>query len=276
MVTQLKTCVSGRPGPVLLLCLFLLFSGGCARQPWTKPVNDDQAKAIRTLVEEKRAADAVCSSTLDAEVTVSMKTLMDTRSFSGFLQMKLPSSVKFVTTNPLGQAIFAFVSDGKSFRSVNTLENQFVSGGLEALAIQNDLPPQLLTGHWGIWLSDRVELSGQGVIADVRQDAAGRGVWVKIAGDAGKGAEYILINPEDRRLLARVLLDGDQDIIARIDYSDWQGEKQCAQPTGFLITSAPKGVEIIIHLSGLLTDKNFTERNFSLRPPPGYFIRLIP
>lgn len=278
MGIRLKKFVPGCSGPLALLCLVLALSAGCARQPWTRPVDDNQAKAVRTLVEEKRTADAACSSTLDAEVTVSMKTLMDTKSLSGFLQLKFPSSVKFVTTNPLGQAILVLVSDGKSFRSVNTLENQFVSGGLHALAIRNDLPPELVTGQWGLWLTGRIETPEDGVIAEVLQDAAARGIWVKIVDprDEEKGADYILINPEKGRVLARLLTDADGNSIARIDYSDWQGEQKCQQPATFLITSVSKGAEISLHLSGILTDKELTEKNFSLRPPPGYFIKLLP
>lgn len=230
------------------------------------------------MIEKKRTADEACSSTLDAEVIVSMKTLMDTKSFSGFLQVKLPSSVKFVTTNPLGQTLFALVSDGQSYRSVNTLESQFVSGGLAALAIRNDLPPELLEGQWGVWLSDRIELPQNAEITDIRQDAGARGVWIRLAkpGNITTVGEYILINPADRRLLARVLMDADENTIARIDYSDWQGGESCGQPTGFHISNVSRGVEITIHLSGLITNKILTERDFSLRPPPGYFIKLLP
>lgn len=276
MLTRFKKYAQGG-GPLVLLCLYAVLSGGCAsQQPWTQPVGDEQAKAIRTLVTEKNASDAACSSTLDAEVTVSMKTLMDTKSFSGFLQLKLPSSVKFVTINPLGQTIFALVSNGKSFRSVNTLESQFVSGGLEALAIRNDLPPELMTGRWGAWLSDRIDLPENAVIADIRQDVAAQGVWIKIIRNSMEGGEYILINPADGHLLARLLTDANDKTIARINYSDWQGESKCTQPATILISSESKGVDITIHLSGIITDKVLTERDFWLNPPPGYYIRLFP
>jgi hypothetical protein len=278
MLIQSKKPVFRGFGPVFLLCLVLLFSGGCARAPWTKQVDDNQAQTIRNMIQEKAKTDAACSSTLDAEVTISMKTVMEKKSFSGFLQLKLPSSVKFVTTNPLGQTLIALVSDGESYRSINTLDNQFVSGSLSTMAIRNDIPQELLTGRWGIWLSDRIEIPKDGEITDIRQDATARGIWVKLINSKSKGGsqEYILIEPLSRRPLLRMLMDAEENPIAMIEYADWQQGPKCGQPTTFHITGLSKGVEITIHLADIITDKILTERDFSLRPPPGYFIELRP
>jgi outer membrane lipoprotein-sorting protein len=264
--------------PVLFLCLVLLLSGGCARDPWTRPVDDNQARLIKDVIQKKMAADAACPSTLDAEITVSIKTVMETKSFSGFLQLKLPSSLKFVTTNPLGQTVLALVSDGKSFRSVNTLDNQFISGSLSTMAIRNDIPQELLTGRWGIWLSDRIEIPTGSEITDILQDETARGIWVKFANTKIKasGQEYILIDPASGRPLLRLLMDAKETPVARIEYGDWQQNLKCEQPTTFHITGLSKGAEITIHLSDIITDKILTERDFILRPPPGYFIELRP
>ena len=165
---------------VFFLCLVLLFSEGCARKPWTEPVDDNQAQSIRGMLQEMQKRDATCSSTLDTEATMSLKTAMETKSFSGFLQVKLPSFVKFVTANPLGQTLFVLVSDGQSYRSVNTIDKQFVSGGLLSLALRNDVPQELLTGNWGSWLSGRIEIPKDMEVTDIRQDTSSRGVWVKL------------------------------------------------------------------------------------------------
>ena len=264
-------------GPVFLLCLVLLLSGGCAREPWTQPVDDKQAQAIRDMLQEKVKTDATCPSTLDAEVTVSMKTVMETKSFAGFLQVKLPSSVKFVSTNPLGQTIFALVSDGQSYRSVNTLDSKFVSGSLSSLALRNDIPQELLTGRWGVWLSDRIEITRAAEITDIRQDATARGIWVKLTSkDATEGKEYILIDPASKRPLLRLLMDAEENPIARIEYGDWQQGAHCGQPTSFHITGLSKGLEVNVHLADIITNKVLTEKDFTLRPPPGYFIQLFP
>jgi outer membrane lipoprotein-sorting protein len=278
MHLQMKNSLASGFVPVAFLCLVLLISGGCARQPWTDQVNEDQAKAIRNMIQEIQKTDAACSSTLDAEVVVSWKTGMETKAFSGFLQMKQPSSVKFVTTNPLGQTIAALVSDGDSFRSVNTVTRQFLSGSLLNLALRNDIPPELLTGNWGSWLSGRIEIPKSSEIVDIRQDASSRGIWVLLANPKNRlsGKEFVLIDPQMKRPLSRVLMNAEENPIARIEYGDWQKGAGCEQPAHFHITGLSMGAEITIQLSDIITDKVFTEKDFSLSPPPGYFIELRP
>jgi outer membrane lipoprotein-sorting protein len=277
MSIQSENHPSASLGPVFFLCFVLFLSGGCARNPWTKQVDDNQAGMIKDVIQKKIATDAACSSTLDAEITISVKTVMETKSFSGFVQLKLPSSVKFVTTNPLGQTLLALVSDGQSYRTVNTLDNQFTSGSLSTMAIRNDIPQELLTGKWGIWFSDRIEIPKDAEITDIRQDETARGIWVKLATKTKEGGqEYILIDPANGRPLLRLLMDAEENPIARIEYSDWQQSQKCEQPTTFHITGLSKGVEITIHLTDIITDKILTERDFILRPPPGYFIELRP
>jgi outer membrane lipoprotein-sorting protein len=278
MLSQMKNYIFTGFAPVVFFCLVLLTAGGCARKPWTDPVDDDQAKAIRGMIQEIQKTDALCSSTLDAEVVVSWRTGMDTKAFSGFLQMKQPSSLKFVTTNPLGQTISALVSDGESFRSVNTVTRQFLSGGLANLAFRNDIPPELLTGNWGSWLSGRIEIPQSSEITDIRQDASARGIWVLLANPKSRlsGKEYVLIDPKSKRPLFRVLMDAQESPIARIEYGDWQEGTGCGRPAHFHITGLSMGAEITIQLSGIITDKEFAEKDFSLSPPPGYFIELRP
>jgi outer membrane lipoprotein-sorting protein len=279
MPTQFRKSASTAISPVFFLCLVLLFLGdGCARKPWSEQADDNQALAVRRIVDEKQITDDLCPSTLDAEVSVSWKTTMETKSFSGFLQLKLPSYVKFVTTNPLGQTIAALVSDGESYNSINTINKQFLSGSLSTLAIQNDIPQELLTGRWGSWLSGRLAIPPSMEIADMRQDTAARGIWIFLADPKNprSGKEYILIDPTSKRLIIRQLMDKEDNLIARIEYNDWQQGKGCGQPTLFHISGLSMGSEITLRLADIITDKVLTEKDFILKPPPGYFIELRP
>lgn len=278
MFLRIKDLLPTSSALVIFFSLMILFSGGCARQLWTDPVDDIQAQAIRGMIQEIQKTDATCSSTLDAEVIVSWKTGMETKAFSGFLQLKHPSSVKFVTINPLGQTIAALVSDGNSFRSINTVTKQFLSGGLSNLALQNDIPPELLTGNWGSWMSGRIEIPKSAEVTDIRQDASARGIWIMLAIPNSRlsGKEYILIDLKNKRPLLRVLMNAEEKPIAQIEYGDWQKGTVCAQPAHFHITGLRMGAEITIQLSDIITDKVLTEKDFSLKPPPGYFIELRP
>jgi outer membrane lipoprotein-sorting protein len=260
--------------PVAFLCLTLLISGGCATKLWTDPVDEGQSQSIRGMIMDIQKADAANPATLDAEVIVSWKTGMEAKSFSGFLQVKRPSSIKFVTTNPLGQTVTALVSDGESYRSINTITKQFTTGGLSSLALQNDIPPEFLAGNWGSWLNGRMDTPKSVEITEIRQDALNRGIWVMLANPANKlsGKEYVLVDLKDKHPLLRVVMNAAEKPIAQIEYGDWQQ----GQPARFHITGLPMGAEITMQFTDIITDKILTEKDFSLKPPPGYFIELRP
>ncbi len=264
---------------VLFLGLALLFFlGGCAGKPWSGKFGEGAVKTYMTMVKNKMHADAACSSTLDTEAAITWKTAMKTSAFSGYLQLELPSSIKFVTTNPLGQTLFALVSDGTSYSSVNTISHQYTSGSLSSLALRDNIPEEIVGGNWGTWLSGRIAAPGTEEPSDVRKDATGRGIWVRLEPRKTNtgGKEYVLLDPLRMHPLLRVLLDADGDPIAQIKYGQWQQHTRCEQPLAFDITGLPMGAEITVHLSDIITDKVFSKKNFILMPPPGYYITAYP
>ena len=264
--------------PAFFLSLSLLFFlAGCAGKPWSGKFGKDEVKTNTSLIDRQIKAHETCPATLDAEAAVTWKTALGTKAFSGYLQMQLPASVKFVTTNPLGQPLFALVSNGKGFSSVNTLTRQYISGSLTALALRNDIPVELLTGNWGTWLSSRITGSAKEHVTGIRKDTAGRGIWVVVDNPKSftKGQDYILVDPTGSRVLLRVLMNTAHDPIARIRYGGWQLRDKCELPTEFTISDLPMGAEISLHLSDIITDKVFDKDNFTLMPPPGYFIQVF-
>ncbi len=278
---SIKYEYSGQPhsSPALFLGIILLFFlAGCAGKPWSGEFKKDQFTAYKKMLEGRIKAHTACPSTLDTEVSVTWKTALDTKTFFGYLQLKLPSSVKFVSTNPLGQPLFALVSNGKIFSSVNTLTRQYINGSLTALALRNDIPAELLNGNWGGWLSGRINASDSERIVDVRKDTAGRGLWVITDNPENlmQGKEYILVDPTGDRVLLRILMNTEDTPIARIQYGGWQRSSTCQLPTILAITDLPMGAEVSLHLSDIITDKVFDKDNFTLLPPPGYFIQVFP
>jgi outer membrane lipoprotein-sorting protein len=275
---------SEKPGSTRLATLVvfgfivLFFLAGCAGKPWSGKFEPDQVKSYKTIIEGQIKAGEACPSTLDAEVAVTWKNTLETKAFSGYLQLQLPSSVKFVTTNPLGQTLFALVSDGEAYSTVNAITQQYISGSLSSLAMRNNIPQELLTGNWGTWLSGRIIATDNEEITDVRKDSAGRGLWViiKKPKDASGNKEYILVDSTGNHPLFRILMNASDDPIAKIQYRDWQQKNRCGQPMTFDITDLPMGAEITLHLSDIITDKVFDKTNFILMPPPGYFIQLLP
>ena len=90
------------------LALFLLLSSGCATLPSTQPLAQLQQQQAETLFRETMARQQDCPCCLDAQARVSVKSLVQNGTISGFLQAKAPSFLKFTGLNPLGQPLLFY------------------------------------------------------------------------------------------------------------------------------------------------------------------------
>lgn len=262
----------------LLLILLVLLLNGCAGRPWTSPVADNETVVITRTFEEMQERDASCFSSLDAKATLSWETPGKDRSVAGFFQLMLPTSVKFVVINPLGQPLYALVSDdGQAFQSINTSLKQHISGKISSLARQYRIPESLLSDNWGYWLTGRLHEKGARIEA-IRRDGSGRGVWITVRYQDGGalGKSHLLIQPTTRQLLARILVDRQGETIAAISYDQRMGEDACAPISRITITDLPYGSKLSIDLAEILTDRSFSAANFRLKVPADYTNEELP
>ena len=264
------------PSPFrLVLILLVLFLNGCAGKPWTSPVAEDETALITRTFAEMQQRDASCSCCLDAKTTLSWNGPRGDRTVAGLLQLMLPTSLKFVVLNPLGQPLYALVSDGQEFQSINTTLKQHTIGKISSLAAQYKIPESLLSENWGYWLTGRLQEKGV-MIEAIRRDGSGRGVWITMQypGDAAFAKTHLLIRPETRQLLARVLVDHQGDTIATIFYDGWNGQDDCAPVSRTTITDLPYGSKLRIDFAEILTDSSFSAANFRLKVPAGYDVQV--
>ncbi len=226
---------------------------------------------IRQIFEEMLVRDSSCFGCMDARVRVFWDGLGEARSISGFLQLMLPSAVKFVVTNPLGQPLYAMVSDGRDFQSINTPLRQHTSGNISALMRQYGIPVPLFSDQWGYWLTGRLHEQGAGIEA-IRQDEAGRGVWLtmRYPGEEAPAHSHLLLQPETRRLLSRILVDGQGETIATLSYDYGTAHGDCPVVSRLSIIGLPYGSKLSIEFAEVLTDQVFSASRFRLKVPPGY------
>ncbi len=256
------------------LLLLLLLNNGCARKPWLEPVEESLDRSIRTtllIVAEQRAS---CSMGLNAEATISWSSTFKKKSLTGFLQLLPPSHAKVVAVNPLGQPVLALASNGNSFQTVNTLKREYSQGDLKSFALRYDLPKPLLSGNWVYWLTGHLPSKDE-EISVIREDLQGRGFWISndIENNYTVAREYLLLTSDSYLLLTRIITDSEDNIIARIEYSDWLAYGLCNQPTNIHITKISSGVEATIELKDIIWDDSFTEKDFDIKVPPGYLQR---
>ncbi len=268
--------VQASPSPFwIVLILLALFLNGCARKPWTIAVAENETALITQTFAEMQQRDASCSCCLDAKTTLSWNGPGEDRSVAGFLQLMLPTSLKFVMLNPLGQPLYALVSDGQEFQSINTTLKQHIIGKISSLAAQYKIPEALLSENWGYWLTGRLQEKGA-LIETIRQDGSGRGVWITMQYpvDAALAQTHLLIRPETRQLLARILVDHQGDTIATISYEGRSEQNDCTPVSRITITDLPYRSKLTIDFTEILTDRSFTAANFKLKVPANYDVQV--
>jgi hypothetical protein len=197
------------------------------------------------------------------------------RSVSGYLLVAHPDSIKFITSNPFGQPVFAVVSRNGMVNFVNTLEQLFVRGSLSEFAQLYEIPAVSTSTPWGAWLTARFTPDA-GTPLDVHSDAEGTGVWVSFHNQDrdGRGAgeatrEHLLIDPKSKRILSRLLTDTDSAVLVRIDYSDWLKTME-NQPGTITVSELDYGGKAVIEFSAPQEVTGCSRRDFMLNQPVGY------
>jgi len=269
---------SGRALLIAASIALFLVAPGCARKPWRQPVTEDRSASVIDLMAQMRQSEQKRSSCIDADVNIFFTSNVRNRAVGGYMQLMQPSSIKFVTSNPLGQPLVVFVSDGHDAQFVNTMDAFFTDGDLTAFAQAFDIPPVAYASDWGTWLTGRLPRTTG--VTSIREDEKERGIWVSVGNTAAMVSgtidplyEHVLIDPAERRILSRVFTDSSDTVEARIDYDGWIAETTGAaplQPGRITISGLDYGGRLVLDFSGLRAMEGCRKSNFLLNRPPGY------
>ncbi len=263
----------------LFTCFFLFFTiSGCANKQWRDPIGENEDKSIRELLQNEQEKRKVCSTSIDAELTTTwVSKLSDDGFLKGYIQIFLPSSIKIVALNPLGQPLFAFATDGKKFQSINAVKGVYKYGRLARFVEIYKVPDQILDGDWGQWLTGSINF-GDEQLKELRHDVSSRGIWLTVENEKDKATlkEHLLYDPTQRLLLQRVILNQKENEVATIDYTGWQNQKTCRLPTNIQVSGVSFGTTINLEMQDFLTNQSFDNETFYLRLPEGYVQQKYP
>ncbi len=263
---------------ILMIQLFsLLIIGGCAQKPWQEPIVDKQEEQLRQLVSRLLEKQSLCPCCIDAEITTTWDSAIDTGGLNGYLQVFLPSSFKLVAVNPLGQPLFALTTDGERFQAINAVKGVYMHGRVGRFVSRHSLPSMVMHEQWGNWLTGRLGSAAEKPAA-LFQDEALRGIWLEVDMHQSRhfSKEYLLIDTERTLLLERAVYDKNNRETARILYSDWTETGGCLQPTAIEIQTREYGTTISIALKEIITDISFSKKTFYLKMPPNYLRQYYP
>jgi hypothetical protein len=260
-----------------MLLTTLALAAGCARKPWRQPLNEESTTILRQTIQKMQARDAGCIPCLDTEMRLFFKNHLQTIAVSGYLQIKQPSFVKFVSSNPFGQPLLALTSDGITFQRVSTLERSYLYGKVQSYGMHHDVPLCVLNGEWGAWLSGRLGATTID-IKEIRQDEQDRGVWVtsEYRNTSGPYREHLLVDPQKKLLLGRILTDMQDTILANVSYSSFREVGGCQQPENIAVTDLDFGAEIRLDLTDTREVAECPEAAFSLPKPNGFAQQYLP
>lgn len=252
------------------LVILTLLATGCAKKPWIDPLDEKVSKTLQARLKKSAQEKASCQSGFYAEATVSVESAVTSHTFTGFIQGLRPSHLKIVATNPLGQPILAFLTDSSTFQTLNTLKKEISMGKLRSLALKHGLPPTLLKSSWVNRLSGQLPTGIEP--QDMLLDAKAEGFWLRstIETEAGNYQEYYLVSPKTLLLQRLVIIDGEEKVLARIDYGEWQNMSTCSLPGRLQVSELPKGLEVKIQMEAITPDPDLNRQDFSISIPPGY------
>ncbi len=260
----------------LVLSAFLL--SGCALKQWRDPLGETEEKAARQVVNRLFQLQSSCSNSIDAEINITWESRVSDGGITGYLQTLLPSDIKVIALNPLGQTQYAFATNGHQFQTINVAARVYKHGRVSTFVKKHSIPKSILHDEWGLWLAGRIP-QGKEEFQQLRQDELQRGFWLSVKPE--KQSSYfddvfLLIDLNNQRLLERVATDKDGNEVARVLYKTWTAIDNCPIPTAIEIQSHSYGTAIQIVLNKIRTDNTFNENNMSLKPPRGFLQQYYP
>lgn len=257
----------------LLFFLASFFLTGCATKPWTEPLKGTAADNTAQLVDSMVARDTACGETLEGDLVLSYQSPLEKKVLSGFLQFSMPSSYKFVMSNPFGQPVMVIAGDKDSFQAINTLKRHYLAGKVQSFGLRNDIPSYFLKSNWASLLTGRNQLTSQAITA-IHNDRDARGIWLTLQSKEQTGLNHLLLDPVKEIYLINILENGNGKTVAEITYNNWVTMGKCRQPLDIDIAGLDYGTDIHVTLSNVLISE--TKKTYQLSPPPGYNRQYMP
>jgi len=267
--------------PGFLLFFLLFFSSACAMLPGSLPLSE--ARQVEAAYGFRAAMARLndCGSCLDAQVQVSLKSVLQNGTVSGFVQALAPSHLKFIAVNPLGQPMFFLASDGNRFRYISVPDGKAWEGPVAAAAFRKHAPPGFDPRHSFHWLTGRLAPEELRILS-VAEDKEGLGLWLELAYES----DILALSPVRRKILfepgrevvrRHIVSDPAGKVLLDVWYDDFvrfrrDGRPPCRLPGRVSVHFDDNISMMEFVFSDWLLDSIPTPEDFHLTLPPGFTV----
>ncbi len=271
--------------PLRLLFLFLLLLplsllSGCAKRYWDTTLEEEETAVLAEVIHEMQEADKACPQNFDAEVKAFLKTPTEKIGVQGYLQLRSPSYLKFVLSNPLGQPMFILASNGDMFQSLDMTVRRHIRGSIRSLGVRNNIPLIIMYGDWYGFFTARLPKRPI-TVKKIYRNGEEENIWVElpesISLEGTPEYTYVSVDPLKHRVLGYLFLDDRGDTIAEISYSEpvAPGDR-CEIRKQIYIKELPWDSEISLELDAVQTDMQLSKEDFILPVPKDFSKQLHP
>ncbi len=244
----------------------VLFSG-CAKLPDTLEIPQSEMEAVSGRFQQWIAGQKQCRAGIDARASITLSSIWQKGTLSGYLQAMSPSYLKFLGINPLGQPHVIFVTNGEGFRFVSVPDKTEYKGTVKGASYTKYAPQGFLPEHGFYWLTGRLH-PGRITILDVSLDEEERGYWFDLS--YGNGTRSLVLFDDEKNVMLRhIVLNAEGEKILNVFYDDYV-EGACPLPGKITVTSLLHNSSMELVLADWLPDASLSKVDFTYFSPPDF------
>lgn len=258
-----------------LPCVVLFLLSSCASLPGSINISSHEEKIVSDSFNAALARQRGCGSCLDANITVTFNSFLQSGTVSGYFQTKSPSSIKFVGENPFGQPIIIFTTDGKKFSYATVLEQKVYEGDVTSSAYKKYAPTGFKPDLGFYWFVGRM-LPVQPMILGVGRQKEGENYWIKLSGEQENVFNLVLYDSEKQVVRRHILVDDRNKALLDVRYNGFSkptnavGENICMLPDNIVVKSSGHRASLEVHFRDWLEHAAFPDNDFELFSPSSF------
>lgn len=266
-----------RPFLITYFCisLFLLGLGGCVTLPRFVAVPEHEEKAVADSFHATVTRHQKCDCCVDANLTVTFNSLLQSGAVSGYFQGKSPSYMKFVGENPFGQPLLIFTTNGKEFSYISVFDQKVYEGDVTGATYQKYAPNGFDAEHGFYWLTGKLR-PGPFKIHAIGRQKDGNNYWIKLSWEDHAISSLILYDQAEGLIRRHMLVDNNDKTLLDIQYSNYEKietgetEKRCRLPGEVMVKSSDRHATLALRFRDWGGNPDFPEEDFAPFFPAGF------